>query len=859
MINKVASVYGKVFLLYTGAIIERKGKEIMDICSKLTCIKQENGIYVAHTDAADIKICFVTEEIVRIRASFDKVFAEESYVLMTTAWEDRLDGVFEGERTRVAPVLAEVQEDENAVTMETRELKLVIKKDPLCIQMFDAEGEELYSSVPGCPFVKDSNGRVVSYSRMKEEDCFYGFGEKAGVLNKNKKFLRERATDALGYDAEKMDTLYKHIPFYIRLDRDSQKAVGLFYHNFYESVFNMGCEKSNYWPRYTYWQADGGDVDLFLIGGNLISRILDNYTFLTGRPILLPKRALGYQGSSMYYPELEKNSDDAVLEFIDTIKEEGFPIDGFHLSSGYTSYDNKRCVFTWNTERFKSPEGYFAAMNEKGAQNVPNVKPGILLCHPWFDQFDAEDVFVKDSKNPDMYGVGKWWGGDGAFWDYTKPEARTVWKKYLTENVIAVGTDSIWNDNCEYDSLMDKDCICDFDGKGGTIGQLKPIMSTLMCKLSNDAVKEYHADVRPYSVCRSGSAGIQRYAQTWCGDNYTSWHSLKYNIPIITGMGLSGQPNEGGDIGGFAGPAPDEELFVRWVQQGIFQPRFSIHSASNDNTVTEPWMFRNSADIIRKAILFRYRMLPYLYSAEHEASETGAPIMRALVYEFQNDPNVYDESFTYMFGHDLLVANVIEKGAKSRTVYLPSGCKWYDWNDNFYCYEGGQAIKVPVEIDTIPMFIREGAVIPIAENQLMNMERDHVKKLHLILVPNGERDYTMYDDDGVSNAYCDGVFHKTKIHVEGTEVVKVAFTSEGSYEDHIETIEVEMIRRDRSPFWIQLGGRKMEHYLNRRKFEEAESGWYYSQTRRDVLIKYANPKQDTTLIVSYEDFDLIGM
>ena len=482
-----------------------------------------------------------------------------------------------------------------------------------------------------------------------------------------------------------------------------------------------------------------------------------------------------------------------------------------------------------------------------------------LLCHPWFDQFDAEDVFVKDSKNPDMYGVGKWWGGDGAFWDYTKPEARTVWKKYLTENVIAVGTDSIWNDNCEYDSLMDKDCICDFDGKGGTIGQLKPIMSTLMCKLSNDAVKEYHADVRPYSVCRSGSAGIQRYAQTWCGDNYTSWHSLKYNIPIITGMGLSGQPNEGGDIGGFAGPAPDEELFVRWVQQGIFQPRFSIHSASNDNTVTEPWMFRNSADIIRKAILFRYRMLPYLYSAEHEASETGAPIMRALVYEFQNDPNVYDESFTYMFGHDLLVANVIEKGAKSRTVYLPSGCKWYDWNDDFYCYEGGQAIKVPVEIDTIPMFIREGAVIPIAENQLMNMERDHVKKLHLILVPNGERDYTMYDDDGVSNAYCDGVFHKTKIHVEGTEVVKVAFTSEGSYEDHIETIEVEMIRRDKSPFWIQLGGRKMEHYLNRRKFEEAESGWYYSQTRRAVLIKYANPKQDTTLIVSYEDFDLIGM
>ena len=223
---------------------------------------------------------------------------------------------------------------------------------------------------------------MTHYSAMDEEDCFYGFGEKTGVLNKNKKFLRERATDAMGYDAEKMDTLYKHIPFYIRLSAPSRKAVGVFYNNFYESVFNMGCEKSNYWPRYSYWQADGGDIDLFLIAGGSIRRVVDNYTLLTGRPALLPKRALGYQGSSMYYPELEKDSDDAVLDFIDTIKEEGFPIDGFHLSSGYASQNGKRCFFTWNHDRFKDPRAYFAAMNEKGAQNVPNVKPGILLCHP---------------------------------------------------------------------------------------------------------------------------------------------------------------------------------------------------------------------------------------------------------------------------------------------------------------------------------------------------------------------------------------------------------------------------------------------------------------------------------------------
>ncbi len=831
----------------------------MEICSKITGVERRDGAFLIHTNCADIKVCFVTDEIVRVRVAFDRELAEESYVLAATAWEDRLDSLFEGERTRLRGVEPKVEDTDGRLTLTSAALRLELDKDPICIRLYDAEGDELYSSLAENPFTLDSNRRVTHYSRMEEDDCFYGFGEKTGNLNKNKEFLRERATDAMGYDAAKMDTLYKHIPFYIRLSRSTKKAVGLFYHNFYESVFNMGREKSNYWPRYTYWQADGGDIDLFLLGGGTLAKVVDNYTLLTGRPALLPKRALGYQGSSMYYPELERNSDDAVLEFIDTIKEEGFPIDGFHLSSGYTSYNNKRCVFTWNTDRFKNPRAYFAAMNEKGAQNVPNVKPGILLMHPMFDEFVKKDVFVKDSKTGG-YGVGKWWGGDGAFWDFTKPQARRAWKDYLIKNVIDVGTNSVWNDNCEYDSLLDKDCRCDFDGKGGTIGQLKPIMCTIMCKMSNDAVKEHDPDARPYSVCRSGSSGIQKYAQTWCGDNYTSWTSLKYNIPIITGMGLSGQPNEGADIGGFAGPAPEEELFVRWVQNGIFQPRFSIHSASNDNTVTEPWMFRDSVDIIRQAILLRYRMTPYLYSAEYEAHVTGAPIMRALVYEFQNDENVYDESFEFMFGRDILVANVLEKGAKTRKVYLPAGTRWYDWNDKFTCYEGGQTIEVPVDITSIPMFLREGAIVPMASNQLMSMERDHMTALHLTVIPGaGNRSYTLYDDDGVSNDFLKGIYRRTQIKVYGGSVVKVDFMAEGGYADYVESVTVEIVHRERSPFWVNFGGEKLERFLNRRKFEAAEKGWYYSQSRRAVLVKYPNPKKDAALTVSFEDVDLIGM
>ena len=561
----------------------------------------------------------------------------------------------------------------------------------------------------------------------------------------------------------------------------------------------------------------------------------------------------------MYYPELEKDCDDAIYDFVDTIRENDFPLDGFHLSSGYTSYNNKRCVFTWNTTRFKDPQKYLRTMKEQHAQNVPNVKPGILLCHPYFADFERAGVFVQDSHDQDTYGVGRWWGGDGAFWDFTSPQARALWKKYLTDAIIDVGTDSVWNDNCEYDSLMDKDCRCNFDGKGGTIGQLKPLMSTLMCKIGAEAVQEHDANARPYMVCRSGSAGIQHYAQTWCGDNATSWRTLQFNIPMILSMGLSGQPNDGADIGGFAGPAPEEELFIRWVQHGIFQPRFSIHSASSDNTVTEPWMYSKSTDLIREAIKLRYRFTPYLYSAEYEASCSGTPIMRPLVYEFQEDPNVYEESFTFLFGRDILVANVLEPGAVARKVYLPAGTRWFDWNDSMRCYEGGQTIEVPVTLASIPMFLREGAVVAMADNELHTMEGDQVKKLHLVVAPKDGVMSTLYDDDGISNDYKQGVYCKTTITMAAGERVILHFAQKGSYPDPVETIRMEMIAKEKSPYWVMIADKKLPHYLNRAKFKTAPEGWYYSQSRRVVEIKYANPGPDYTLVVSFEQFDLIGM
>ncbi len=667
--------------------------------------------------------------------------------------------------------------------------------------------------------------------------------------------------DAMGYNPRETDSLYKHIPFYIKLNRGTRKAVGYFYHNTCECDFDMGREKSNYWKPHSRYRTDGGDIDLFLIAGPSVRQVVERYTDLTGKSAMLPRYALGYLGSSMYYPELDNDCDDAILDFIDTTREEKIPVDGFQLSSGYCTVETdkgiKRCVFTWNKKRFKDPREFFAQMEKRGVTVSPNVKPGILLIHPKLDEMKAKGMFIKASDS-DEPGIGTWWGGKGVFADFTNPSTRTYWKEMLKENVLEYGTSSVWNDNCEYDSLVDKDCRCDFEGKGGTIGQLKSVMSNIMCHITDEAIHETFTNTRPYIVCRSGHCGIQRYAQTWAGDNLTCWDSLKYNIATILGMSLSGVANQGCDIGGFYGPSPEAELMVRWIQNGIFQPRFSIHSTNTDNTVTEPWMYGDCTDYILEAIGLRYQLSPYLYSLMERAHETGLPIMEPMCSAFQEDVKCYEEGVDFMLGDSLLVANVVEKGAVSRKVYLPEGETFYDFYTRA-AYEGGRTVELPVDLGSIPLFVRSGAIIPMAEDRLDNLKTQQAEHIRILCAADRDGRFELYEDDGISMDYEKGGCLKTSITMTAGERTVLDFHQEGHYETAVKTLYLDMIHREKAPYWVKADGETIPHFLHRRKFEDADCGWYYSQRLKSVQIKYPNPKKDYQVIVSFEQFDLIGM
>lgn len=833
----------------------------MKVCTNAYTVAKKDSYFSVMTNSVEIRILFLTDSILRIRAGFDGDFAEESYSLVMTAWEDRMDDFLKGRRTRVEAADAVLSDGDREAVIEGRILKVVVEKDPFRICVYDKEGTLLHADIVDLAYMEDSNHRRIHTSEISPEDCFYGFGEKSGSFNKAQKFMSMSPKDAMGYNPRETDSLYKHIPFYIKLNRGTRKAVGYFYHNTCECDFDMGREKSNYWKPHSRYRTDGGDIDLFLIAGPSVRQVVERYTDLTGKSAMLPRYALGYLGSSMYYPELDNDCDDAILDFIDTTREEKIPVDGFQLSSGYCTVETdkgiKRCVFTWNKKRFKDPREFFAQMEKRGVTVSPNVKPGILLIHPKLDEMKAKGMFIKASGS-DEPGIGTWWGGKGVFADFTNPCTRTYWKEMLKENVLEYGTSSVWNDNCEYDSLVDKDCRCDFEGKGGTIGQLKSVMSNIMCHITDEAIHETFTNTRPYIVCRSGHCGIQRYAQTWAGDNLTCWDSLKYNIATILGMSLSGVANQGCDIGGFYGPSPEAELMVRWIQNGIFQPRFSIHSTNTDNTVTEPWMYGDCTDYIREAIGLRYQLSPYLYSLMERAHETGLPIMEPMCSAFQEDVKCYEEGVDFMLGDSLLVANVVEKGAVSRKVYLPEGETFYDFYTRA-AYEGGRTVELPVDLGSIPLFVRSGAIIPMAEDRLDNLKTQQAEHIRILCAADRDGRFELYEDDGISMDYEKGGFLKTSITMTAGERTVLDFHQEGHYETAVKTLYLDMIHREKAPYWVKADGETIPHFLHRRKFEDADCGWYYSQRLKSVQIKYPNPKKDYQVIVSFEQFDLIGM
>jgi alpha-glucosidase len=662
----------------------------------------------------------------------------------------------------------QVEQQGQTILLTTRSLKLEITLGDFTLRWSAADGTLLAADLEQRAYPYDLGGQQVGhYLRRLSGERYYGFGEVSGELNKAERRLILKNIDALGYNAKSSSPLYKHFPFYITYQPETGQAFGLFYDNLATTTFDLGQEIDNYSQGYRSYTAEGGDVEYYFIYGPSIREVVEKFTRLCGRMLLPPRWSLGYLGSSMKYTDAA-DAQHQLEKFTELCRQYQIPCDLFHLSSGYTlGEDGKRYVFTWNRKRVPEPRKMVENFHASGIRLAANIKPALLTTHPRFEEVKALGGFIRaaDSDSPQLL---HFWGGTAGAIDFSNPAAIDWWQRQVKEQLLDLGIDSTWNDNNEYE-IWDDAARCDGFGNHLPIGLTRPLQTLWMLRASYEAQLEARPDERPFLISRAGCPGMQRYVQTWSGDNMTSWQTLKYNIPMGLGLGLSGTANTGHDVGGFAGLRPSPELFLRWVQTGIFQPRFTIHSWKIDGSANEPWMYPKMLPYIREAIYFRYRLIPYLYNLLVESAATGQPLMRPLVYQFPHDSQCTDESFDYMLGPSLLVTPVFAPAVRRRKVYLPAGQEWY----NFYTQErleGGETLTASAPLQYIPLFVAAGSLIPMGEvvHPLIHARDDLRQILVFPASASGEASLTLTEDDGHSLAYQHGEVTRLKIDLHTT-------------------------------------------------------------------------------------------
>lgn len=650
-------------------------------------------------------------------------------------------------------------------TFSTSLVTVEIQFDPFFLRWKDAGGKVFAEDLPTRAYGYDGEGRsVFHYLRRQPGEVYYGLGERCGPLDKRGMRFRLQNLDALGYSARDTDPLYKHWPFYITFLPQSHVFYGLFYDTPAVCEFDFGKEIDAYHGDYRYMKAEEGDLDVYLLYGPDLPSVVKRFHFLIGGMSLPPRWSLGYLGSSMAYAE-SVDAQRELLRFIQQCEEHRIPCHGFHLSSGYTLGENeKRYVFTWNNRRFPNPDALFKAFHDAGIRVVANIKPCLLRDHPSYQEISEKGGFLQKTEGGGPE-ISLFWGGEGSYLDFTHPTTTKWWKQKIQESLLSRGINGTWNDNNEYEVWNDE-ARCQGFGKPFRVGIGRPVQTLLMVRASWEAQREQAPDTRPFLISRSACPGVQRYAQTWSGDNSTSWETLRYNIPMGLGLSLSGFYNLGHDVGGFYGEEPDPELFLRWVQNGIFHPRFSIHSWHLDGTSNEPWMHPEVLPHVREAIRLRYRLIPYLYSLFFEAVRKGEPILRPLVYHFPQDARCRRESFDFLLGPYLMVASVLEPGSQTRGVYLPEGVGWYEVDTGVY-HPGGQEILLEAPLERIPLLAPEGALIPLQEVPGPGREWKDSERFVWVFPPRAGHStrFLLIEDDGETLAYQEGGYTEVELQV----------------------------------------------------------------------------------------------
>lgn len=725
--------------------------------SAVSEVKQEGNKFIFSDGNACVEVRVISDEIIRVRLAPHGVFLEDfSYAVPVVD-------------QKVSTFNMISREDGYAISTNTITCK--VDKHNFHISFLD-NNSEMVMSEDAAPMHWEENIEYGGYhvfatKKCRPEENFFGLGDKSGNLNLRGRQFQNWNTDAYSFGWNQ-DPLYRTIPFYTGVHNAA--AYGIFFDNTFRSRFDFGKEDHE---KTSFW-SDGGELQYYYIHGPHMMDVVKRYQSMTGTHPMPPKWALGYhQCRWSYYPESK------VKEIAESFREHQIPCDAIYLDIDYM--DGYRC-FTWNKKHFPDPKRMIKELASIGFKTVVMIDPGIKVDDNYwvFKEGKENNYFCR--RSDDYYMEGQVWPGRCQFPDFTNPKVREWWGG-LYKELVDLGVAGVWNDMNEPavfgSGTFPNDVRHNYDGFRGSHRKAHNVYGTQMMRSTYDGLKKLMRNKRPFTITRAGYAGMQRYGSVWTGDNVATWEHLKMGNIQCQRLSMSGVPFCGTDIGGFSGE-PDGELFTRWIQLGTFAPFMRAHSAG-DTAEREPWSFGEPfTSINRKFIELRYKLLPYLYSVFWEHHRYGFPILRPMVMIDQSDVKNHYREDEFTYGDKILVCPVLEQGAISRMVYLPKG-GWYNYWTN-ELLDGGGELHIEASIETLPLFIKAGSVIP--EYPVMQYVGEKpVDEIKLnVYFSKEEVNSFFFEDHGDTFAYEQDIYSEKKFIVKGdTNVMTIAQHTEGLY------------------------------------------------------------------------------
>ncbi|MBV8360864.1 MAG: DUF5110 domain-containing protein [Deltaproteobacteria bacterium] len=651
-----------------------------------------------------------------------------------------------------SPALREVP---GKVCIEVGDFLIEATREPFHLRYCTADGRPVLEEI-------EQGGLSWSYwdyslrYMLSSEDHFYGMGQADQLSGPIDLDHRGQTREVWNQHSPPAVTIFPSLL--------SLRGYALLIDNPCRAVWDLG-----YSDRQSFsYQARGGGLQYYIVLGPDMARLLQTMLELTGYPPLPPRWVFGLLQSRYGYRSRQE------LETIaQSFRTRQLPCDALILD---VFWFREMGDLAFDPQKWPDAREMIARLKQQGFRTVVIEEPYLTQQSSNYPEALSRGYLARRyDGSPYTF---DFWPGECGLFDFSNPAAREWWTG-KHRSLFEIGIDGWWTDLNEPAKHFQ-----DMAHHAGPAAAVHNLTGFWMQQSVYDAHQQYAPNQRIFILSRAAFPGSQRYgAALWSGDVDKTFASLRKQVAIGLSVGLTGIPLWGSDIGGFGfGGECTGELYARWFQFAVFCPLCRPHGDQKE--LREPWQFGAEIEAIcRKYLQMRYRLLPYIYNAAHDACTTGIPIMRPLVLEYPGDPQVLNLADEYLFGPEILVAPILDEGAVERSVYLPQG-NWIDyWSEEIHA--GPKHITTRAELSKLPLFVRQGAIIPMGPD-LQYSSQHPLDPLTLEIYRGADNSLTLYEDDGESNAYQNGDYAETRFDLthNDRELICHLGQTKGNFRDY---------------------------------------------------------------------------